>query len=120
MDAIFRKLRRSVGDEGGGVGTLGSSGAPGVLDRGGKGTGGGIREGFVRVVSSVVVITLGETAGIRRGTSVGRIAMVVQAIVLVGGFVVSCWKMEANCCRFSICLLPILDNGSAGAGCWRA
>ena len=67
-----------------------------------------------------MVITLGETAGIHRGMAVGRIAMGVQAIFLVGAFIVACWKMVANCCRAFIFLSPILENGAAGAGCWRA
>ena len=47
-----------------GVATLGSSGASGALARGGKGTSGGIREGFERVVGCVVGIILIETADI--------------------------------------------------------
>ena len=89
MSAICCKLRRSGGDAGGGVATLGSSGASGVLDRGGKGNVGGIRDSLARVVGSVVGITLGETAGIFRGTAVGRIPIGVRAIVLFGGFVVA-------------------------------
>ena len=91
-----------------------------MLARGGKGTGGGIREGLTRVVGGVGGITLGETAGIRRGTVVGSIFMGVRAIVFVGGFVVACWKIVAKCYRASIFLSPILENDAAGAGCWRA
>ena len=87
---------------------------------GGKGNGGGIRDSLARVVGSVVGITLGEIEGICWGTTVGRIVIEVQAIFLVGRFVVACWKMVANYCRASICLLPVLENGSTGAGCWRA
>ena len=112
-------MRHSGGDAGGGIAILGSSGALGTLACRGKGTGGTIREGFTRVVGGVVGITRGETAGIRRGKAVGRITIGVQAIVLFCGFVVACWKMVANFCRASICLLLILDNGAAGAGCWR-
>ena len=119
MGAICCKLWRRGGDTGGGVATCGSSGASGELARGGKGTGGGIRKGFACFFGGVVGITLGETAGIRRGTAVGRITVGVQDIVLVGGFVVTCWKMVANCCRAFICSSPISDNGAAGAGCWR-
>ena len=89
MGAICRELRRSGGDAGGGVATLGSSGVLVVLACGGKKTGVGTREGLARVVGVFVFITLGETEGICRGTAVGRIAMGVRAIVLVGGFVVS-------------------------------
>ena len=73
-----------------------------MLARSGKGTGGGIRECLSHVIGGVVGITLGEIAGIRRGTAVGCIAMVVRVIFLVGGFVVAFWKMVAKCCRASI------------------
>ena len=66
-----------------------------------------------------MVIALGETAGIHQIMALGRIPIGVRAIVLFGGFVVACWKMVANCCRDFICSSPILDNGAAGAGCWR-
>ena len=91
-----------------------------MLALGGKGTCGVIGEGLAHVVGSVVGITLGETAGNLRDTAVGRIVMGVRGIVLVGGFVFACWKMVVKCCRTSICLSPILENGAAGAGCWRA
>ena len=120
MGAICCKLWRRGGDTGGGVATCGSSGASGELARGGKGTGGGIRKGFACFFGGIVGITLGETAGIRRGTVVGSIFMGVRAIVFVGGFVVACWKIVAKCYRASIFLSPILENGAAGVGCWRA
>ena len=120
MGAICRKLRRISGNAGGGVATFGSSRTSGALSRGGNGTGGGFREGLARVFGGVVGINLGETAGICRGMAVGSITMGVRDIALVGGFVVACWKMMSNCYRASICFFLILENGTTGAGCWRA